>query len=133
MSTQRYHKYMPIWLLLGISAAGAPTIAQAEVHVEGAAAAIHQGYHTGRPVRLRDAVQSAIPLVGSAGRKCQQRLFGLPDARHFTPARWLRLRNLLRSRKNRARRFGQAWRSASAGPKAGNCTRSPNGSRISSG
>jgi hypothetical protein len=41
MSAQRYHKYMPIWLLLGISAVGAPTIAQAEVHVEGTAAAVH--------------------------------------------------------------------------------------------
>jgi hypothetical protein len=41
MSAQHYHKYMPIWLLLGISAAGAPTIAQAEVHIEGTAAAVH--------------------------------------------------------------------------------------------
>jgi hypothetical protein len=28
---QRYHKYMPIWLALGISAAGAPTVAQTEL------------------------------------------------------------------------------------------------------
>jgi hypothetical protein len=41
MSAQRYHKYMPIWLLLGISAVGVPTIAQAEVHVDGTAAAVH--------------------------------------------------------------------------------------------
>jgi hypothetical protein len=41
MLAQRYHKYMPIWLLCGISAAGAPTIAQAELHAEGTAAAIH--------------------------------------------------------------------------------------------
>jgi hypothetical protein len=41
MSAQHYHKYMSIWLLLGISAAEAPTIAQAEVHVEGTAAAVH--------------------------------------------------------------------------------------------
>jgi hypothetical protein len=40
MSAQRYHKYMPIWLLLGISAAGAPRIALAEVHVEGTVAAV---------------------------------------------------------------------------------------------
>jgi hypothetical protein len=30
MSAQRYHRYIPIWLLLGISAVRAPTIAQAE-------------------------------------------------------------------------------------------------------
>jgi hypothetical protein len=41
MSAQRYHEYMPIWLLLGISAAAAPTIALAEVHVEGTLAAVH--------------------------------------------------------------------------------------------
>jgi hypothetical protein len=41
MSTQRYDKYVLIWLLLGISAVGAPTIAEAEVHVEGTLAAIH--------------------------------------------------------------------------------------------
>jgi hypothetical protein len=41
MSAQRYHRYMQIWLLLGISAVAAPTIAQAEVHVEGTAAAVH--------------------------------------------------------------------------------------------
>jgi hypothetical protein len=41
MSAQRYHKYMPIWLLLGISVAGAPTTALAEVHVEGTVAAVH--------------------------------------------------------------------------------------------
>jgi hypothetical protein len=41
MSVRRYHQYMPIWLLVGISAAGAPTIAQAEVHVEGTMAAVH--------------------------------------------------------------------------------------------
>jgi hypothetical protein len=40
MSAPRYYKYMPIWLLLGISAAGAPTIVQAEVRVEGTAAAV---------------------------------------------------------------------------------------------
>ena len=32
---------MPIWLLLGMSAAAPPTIAQAEVHVEGNVAAVH--------------------------------------------------------------------------------------------
>jgi hypothetical protein len=41
MSAQRYHKYISIWLLLGISAAGAPAIALAEVHVEGTLAAVH--------------------------------------------------------------------------------------------
>jgi hypothetical protein len=41
MSAQRYHKYMPIWLLLGISAVGVPTIAQAELHIDGTVAAIH--------------------------------------------------------------------------------------------
>jgi hypothetical protein len=41
MPAQRYHKYMPIWVMLGISAIGAPTIAHAEVHVEGTAAAVH--------------------------------------------------------------------------------------------
>jgi hypothetical protein len=41
MSAQRYYRYMPIWLLLGIAAAGVPTIAQAEVHVEGTVAAVH--------------------------------------------------------------------------------------------
>jgi hypothetical protein len=41
MSSQRYHKYISIWLLLGISAAEAPTIAHAEVHVEGSVAAVH--------------------------------------------------------------------------------------------
>jgi hypothetical protein len=41
MSALRYHKYIPIWLLLDISVARAPTIAQAEVHVEGTAAAVH--------------------------------------------------------------------------------------------
>src|SRR5215813_13428919 len=40
MSAQRC-KNIPIWLLLGISAFGAPTIALAEVHVEGTAAAVH--------------------------------------------------------------------------------------------
>jgi hypothetical protein len=41
MSAQRYHRYMQIWLLLGISAVAAPTIAQGEVHVEGTLAALH--------------------------------------------------------------------------------------------
>jgi hypothetical protein len=41
MSAQRYHRYMQIWLLLGISAVAAPTIAQAEVHIEGTLAAVH--------------------------------------------------------------------------------------------
>jgi hypothetical protein len=41
MPAQRYHKYMAIWLLLGISVAGTPTIAHAEVHVEGSLAAVH--------------------------------------------------------------------------------------------
>jgi hypothetical protein len=41
MSAQPSHKYLPIWLLLGISAIGAPTIAHAEVHVDGTAAAVH--------------------------------------------------------------------------------------------
>jgi hypothetical protein len=41
MSAQRYHKYVPIWLLLGVSAAGEPTIAEAEVRVDGTAAAVH--------------------------------------------------------------------------------------------
>jgi hypothetical protein len=41
MSAQRYHKYMAVGLLLGISAAGSPAIARAEVHVEGSAAAVH--------------------------------------------------------------------------------------------
>jgi hypothetical protein len=39
-SAQRYHNYMPIWLLLGILAVVAPTIAHAEVHVEGSLAAV---------------------------------------------------------------------------------------------
>jgi hypothetical protein len=41
VSAQHYHKYMPIWLLLGISAVGVPTIAQAEVHIDGTVAAVH--------------------------------------------------------------------------------------------
>jgi hypothetical protein len=41
MSARHYHRYMPIWLVLSISPAGAPTIAQAEVHVEGNVAAVH--------------------------------------------------------------------------------------------
>jgi hypothetical protein len=41
MSPRHYHKYMPILLLLGIAAAGSPTIAHAEVHIEGTAAAVH--------------------------------------------------------------------------------------------
>lgn len=41
MSAQRYHKYISIWLLLGIPALGVPIIAQAEVHVEGTLAAAH--------------------------------------------------------------------------------------------
>jgi hypothetical protein len=41
MSAQRCYKSMPFWLLLGISAAGAPTISQAEVHVDSTAAAVH--------------------------------------------------------------------------------------------
>jgi hypothetical protein len=41
MPAQRCYKYMPIWLLLGISAAGAPTITQAEVRVEGTVTAAH--------------------------------------------------------------------------------------------
>jgi hypothetical protein len=41
MPAQRYHKYMAIWLLLGISAAAPPTVAHAGVHVEGTAAAVH--------------------------------------------------------------------------------------------
>ena len=41
MSAQRYHEYIPIWLALGILAVAAPTIALAEVHVEGTAAAVH--------------------------------------------------------------------------------------------
>jgi len=40
MSAQRYHKSMLLWLMLGISAAGEPTTAQAEVHVQGTAAAV---------------------------------------------------------------------------------------------
>ena len=41
MSTHRSHKYMAVWLLLGISAAATPTTAQAEVHVDGTVAAVH--------------------------------------------------------------------------------------------
>jgi hypothetical protein len=41
MPAQRYHKYMAVGLLLGISAVGVPTITQAEVHVEGTVAAVH--------------------------------------------------------------------------------------------
>jgi hypothetical protein len=41
MWAQHYHKYIPIWLALGISAVVAPTIAQAEVHVEGTLTAVH--------------------------------------------------------------------------------------------
>jgi len=41
MPARRYHKYMVIWLLLGAPAVGAPTIALAEVHVEGTVAAVH--------------------------------------------------------------------------------------------
>jgi len=40
MSAQRFDKCIPIWLLLGISVAGASPIALAEVHVEGTAAAV---------------------------------------------------------------------------------------------
>jgi hypothetical protein len=71
MSGQRYHKYMPLWLLLGISAAGAP--AQAEVHVEGTAAALHvttdkdaipdvlSAFET--PLNLR--YRTSVPLSGN--------------------------------------------------------------------
>jgi hypothetical protein len=41
MSGRHYHKCIPIWLLLGISATGTPTTAPAEVHVEGTAEAVH--------------------------------------------------------------------------------------------
>ena len=41
MSAPHYHKYLPSWLVLGIFAVAAPTIAQAEVHVDGTAAAVH--------------------------------------------------------------------------------------------
>jgi hypothetical protein len=40
MPGRSYRKYVPIWLLLGISAIEAPTIARAEVHVEGPASAV---------------------------------------------------------------------------------------------
>jgi hypothetical protein len=40
MSAQRYHKYMPIWLLLGISAVRLPAIARAEVHIDGTVGAV---------------------------------------------------------------------------------------------
>jgi hypothetical protein len=41
MSAQRYLKYMPIWLMLGICAVAAPTIARAEVHIDGTVTAVH--------------------------------------------------------------------------------------------
>jgi hypothetical protein len=74
MSAQRYHRYMQIWLLLGISAVAAPTIAQAEVHVEGTAAAVQvttdrdaipdvlSAFET--PFNLR--YHTSVPLVGNA-------------------------------------------------------------------
>jgi hypothetical protein len=40
MSAQRYHKYIPIWLLLGISAVAAPTITHAELLIEGTVTAV---------------------------------------------------------------------------------------------
>jgi hypothetical protein len=76
----------------------------------------------GRPVLLRDAVQSELSHVGSADRECEQRIFRLLGVRHFTAARRLRLRDRPRSRNNRDRRFGQAQRRACAGPSTGNCT-----------
>jgi hypothetical protein len=75
MSAQPYHKYMPIWLALGISAVGAPTVAQAEVHVEGSVAAVHvttdkdaipdvlSAFET--PFNLR--YHTSVPLNGNAG------------------------------------------------------------------
>jgi hypothetical protein len=74
MSAQRYHRYMQIWLLLGIFAVAAPTIAQAEVHVEGTVAAVHvttdkdaipdvlSAFET--PFNLR--YHSSVPLDGNA-------------------------------------------------------------------
>jgi hypothetical protein len=74
MPARRYHKYMPIRLLLGIFAVGAPTIAQAEVHVEGTLGAIHvttdkdaipdvlSAFET--PFSLR--YHTSVPLVGNA-------------------------------------------------------------------
>jgi hypothetical protein len=58
MSVRRYHQYMPIWLLLGISAAGAPTIAQAEVHVEGTVAAVHV-------TTDKDAIPDVLSALGA--------------------------------------------------------------------
>jgi hypothetical protein len=73
MSAQRYHKYMPIWLLLGISAVAAPTIAQAEVHIDGTVAAVRvktdkdaipevlSAFET--PFNLR--YHTSVPLIGN--------------------------------------------------------------------
>jgi hypothetical protein len=74
MSAQCYHRCMPIWLLLVISAAGAPTIAQAEVHVQGTVAAVHVTTDKDAipdvlsafeaPFNLR--YQTSVPLDGNA-------------------------------------------------------------------
>src|SRR5262245_22723162 len=73
MSAQRFDKCIPIWLLLGISVAGASPIALAEVHVEGTAAAVHvttdkdaipdvlSAFET--PFNLR--YQTSVPLDGN--------------------------------------------------------------------
>jgi hypothetical protein len=64
---------MPIWLLLGISAAGAPTVVLAEVHVEGTVAAARVTTDKdaipdvlsafGAPFNLR--YRTTVPLVGN--------------------------------------------------------------------
>jgi hypothetical protein len=73
MPAQHYHKYMPIWLLLVISGVGVPTIARAEVHIDGTVAAIHittdkdaipdvlSAFET--PFNLR--YRTAVPLNGN--------------------------------------------------------------------
>jgi hypothetical protein len=113
MSVQRHHKYMSIWLILRISAVGVPTIAQAEVHVEvprlaSTSQQIKMPYRTScLPSRRRSSCETTrqCRAMGMSAAS-----FGLVDARHFTPARWLRLRDRPRSRTNRAcsLRRGQA-------------------------
>jgi hypothetical protein len=74
MSAQDYLKHMQNWLLLGISITAPPTIAQAEIHVDGTVAAVHvttdkdaipdvlSAFET--PFSLR--YHTSVPLVGNA-------------------------------------------------------------------
>lgn len=63
-----------IWLARGISAAGAPTIAQAEVHIEGTLAAVHVTTDKDTIPDVLSAFGTPFNLryhhVGSTGWKC---------------------------------------------------------------